>query len=135
MPAETRPVPTPPATRTRPAQIPTRAAHDRHRWEAAVLASEVHRNSRTIALVLSHYADDAGYLPPGGPQDVLVLAEAAGMSGKNVRLSLRYLENRGFIRRPTVTEWAHQDAVRPITLTLPRAFTRPVPARPGETER
>lgn len=113
--------------------VPRREHYDRHRWESVVIASDLHRGSRLVALTLAHYAGDAGYLPPGGIQHPDVLAAATNLSTKNIRLSINQLQARGLIRRPDIATWTHE-AVRPITLTLPRSARRE-PANTSEAER
>lgn len=132
----TRVVPTPrdiarsgPQTHS-PAPAPTPTAptgagvYDRRSWERAVLSGGLHRNSRYIAFVLSHHADARGALPANGVQDAARLVELTGLSGKNVRLSLNYLQHHGYLTRPDIHTWPAERGVRPATLTMP-------PAAPG----
>ncbi|MFF0598086.1 hypothetical protein [Streptomyces antibioticus] len=105
------------------AAVPVREPYDRHTWEAAVMASSLHRGTRLIAFVLAHYAGDAGYLPPGGRQHLTSLTASTGHNPRNCRLSLQQLENARFISRPPMAAW-HDDRVRPVTLTLPPAGFR-----------
>ncbi|MDQ0829513.1 hypothetical protein QF032_001357 [Streptomyces achromogenes] len=123
-----------------PAQ--TRPPFDRHGWERTVITSSLHHNPRHVALLLSHYADDAGYLPPGGPQHVESLSSGTGLSGRLVRQSLTQLEHYGLISRPPIHGWDTRRGIRPLTLTTPRTrpgseaaegAVRTEPAHPGET--
>jgi hypothetical protein len=123
------------------AGVPTRAAFDRHRWERMVITSSLHHNPRHVALLLAHYADDAGYLPPGGPQHVDSLSSGTGLTGRLVRQALTHLEQYGFISRPPIHGWDARRGVRPLTLATPRmrpgsqaaeGAVRTEPAHPGE---
>lgn len=124
-------------TRTTQETAPTTAAaapepYTRQAWELSIMLSNLHRSSRHVALVLSHYADVHGELAEGGVQDVAALELATGLSGKNVRLSLTALERRGWLRRPDIREWPAGRGVRPVTLTMPPAAARPEPPHSGE---
>ena len=112
-----------------PADAEADAVYDRGSWERAVLDSDLHRNSRYVALVLAHHADPHGELPAGGAQDATVLVALTGLSGKNVRASLSHLMHRGYIRRPSIHSWSAEQGVRPVTLTMPPA--RPARPSPG----
>jgi len=116
------PTPTPAAVA---ALVPRREAFDRHGWEARVMASDLHRNTRTVAFVLAHHGGDAGHLPSGGPQSAARLAHLARITPKQARLSLQQLEVRHFIARPPIGEWPPTSVVRPVTLTIPPARTEP----------
>lgn len=109
-----------------------REPYDRARWERAVILSDLHRGSRLVALVLSHYADGSGHLAQGGIQESAALQLATGLTGKNVRLSMKHLQHRGFLTRPDICTWSRQDVVRPVTLTMPPAAARPEPPHSGE---
>ncbi|AVV46435.1 hypothetical protein PYK79_45075 [Streptomyces sp. ID05-04B] len=124
------------------AAVPTREPFDRHQWERAVITSSLHHNPRHVALLLAHFADDAGYLPPGGPQHVDSLTASTGLTSRLVRQSLTHLEAYGFVSRPPIHGWDPRKGVRPLTLTTPPArvalSTPPArvalsmpPARPG----
>ncbi|MEH0547317.1 hypothetical protein QA802_30790 [Streptomyces sp. B21-105] len=123
-----------------PAAVPTREPFDRHRWERRVSTSSLHHNPRHVALLLAHYADDAGYLPPGGPQHVDSLSSGTGLTGRLVRQALTHLEAYGFISRPPINGWDPRKGVRPVTLVTPRlrpgsdaeGAVRTEPAHPGE---
>lgn len=114
------------------AAVPVRAAYDRHAWEAAVLASGMHRNTRIIAFVLAHLAGDAGYLPAGGAHSVGRLTHLARITPKQVRLALQQLTNWHYLERPDTRDWPAVHEVRPVSLTVP---PRPAPEQaddPGE---
>jgi hypothetical protein len=104
-----------------PADVPTREPYDRLRWEQAVIASSLHHTAKHIALMLSHYAGDAGCLPAGGPQHGEAMATATGHGGRWVRQALTQLEVYRLISRPNIQSWSADRGVRPITLTLPLA--------------
>ncbi|WP_329338549.1 hypothetical protein OG866_26985 [Streptomyces sp. NBC_00663] len=110
---DTTPVPTP-AALARP-----RGSYDRHRWEAAVLASGLQRLGRHLALTLAHLAGPAGQLPAGGRHDAGHLASVLRLDAKRVRLTLTELEQAGWIHRPDIRTWEPRQMLRPITLTLP----------------
>lgn len=110
--------------------IPTREPHNRHQWEQAVIASSLHHTAKHVALTLSHFAGDAGYLPAGGPQHGEEMAAATGHGGRWVRQALTQLEVYRLISRPNIHSWSADRGVRPITLTLPLA-PRPLYAEDG----
>ncbi|MFF6825024.1 hypothetical protein [Streptomyces longwoodensis] len=95
-----------------------RRMFDRYGWTEAVLASQLRPGDRTVALVLAHHADAAGYLPPGGRHKLGRLAVQAGMSRDGVRRALAALQQAGFIERPDVSTWSRR-VMYPVTLTLP----------------
>ncbi|NEB00600.1 hypothetical protein [Streptomyces sp. SID13726] len=96
--------------------------YDRHRWEAAVLGSQMHRSTRLVALTLAHHAGEMGHIPAGDLQDPDVLAEATGLVTRHVRQALAHLGRYGWMRRPGPdTATRGRAAKRPITLTLPGA--------------
>ncbi|WP_411090822.1 hypothetical protein [Streptomyces sp. 049-1] len=118
-----------------PAALAPPEGYDRARWEAAVISSSLHRNSRIIAFVLAHLADADGRLPAGGVQHAGRLAHLARITAKQARMSLTQLESRHFIARPDIHTWEPQNAVvRPITLTVPSSSTRRTEAHTGETD-
>lgn len=106
--------------------------YTRQAWERSIMLSNLHRGTRHVALVLSHYADAQGELPEGGVQDVAAMELATGLSGRNVRLSVAQLERRGWLRRPDIRDWPAGRGVRPVTLTMPPAAARPEPPHTGE---
>lgn len=120
--------------------IPVREPYDRHRWERAVIDSSLHHTAKHVAMVLAHYADDAGYLAPDGPQHVERLMADTGHSGRFVRTALTALETYRLISRPNIHGWSARQGVRPVTLTLPLAprptdaggAVRTDPAHPGQ---
>ncbi|KPC86279.1 hypothetical protein ADL35_12415 [Streptomyces sp. NRRL WC-3753] len=108
-----------------PAALAPPATYARARWESAVMASDLHRNSRIIAFVLAHHADADGHLPAGGIQHATRLAHLGRITPRQARLSLAQLGARGFITRPDIATWEPQDdVVRPITLTMPAPSAR-----------
>lgn len=120
-----RSVPTPrdlAAARPAPAPVPVRPAFDRHRWEAAVLDSDsgLDSHARLIALILSHHAGEAGYLPSGRTQEGPVLARRSGMAARLARQAMTRLALEGFLSRPPREKWTHPRP-RPVTLTMPAA--------------
>lgn len=124
-------------TRTTQETAPTTTAaapepYRREAWERSVMLSNLHRGTRHVALVLSHYADAQGELPENGVQHVAAMELATGMGGKNIRLSLTALERRGWLRRPDIRDWPAGRGVRPVTLTMPPAAARPEPPHNGE---
>jgi hypothetical protein len=104
------------------AAVPDRGPYQREAWTRALLKSSLHPHARLLGLALAHLSGDGGYLPPGGPQHGEQLAAATGLFGKHVRLSLSQLGQRGFLSRPPMETW-HEEAVRPLTLTMPPAAT------------
>jgi len=116
-----------------PASLPIRPLFDRAAWTEAVIASDLQRDQRHIALVLAHFADPFGELAPGGHQEAAKLSRAARMAPKRVRISLHDLELRGFIRRPSIHTWERQNLVRPVTLTVP-AERPPLPLAAGDAD-
>jgi hypothetical protein len=134
-----RPVPTPgdlaiahrPAAPATPAPVPA-APYDRHRWEQAVIISDLHRNTRTAAFVLAHHADESGVLSAGGPQSAGRLAHLARITPKQARLALQQLENWHYIVRPDIRDWPPNNPVRPVALTLPPLPARTEPPHTGE---
>ncbi|WP_435252065.1 hypothetical protein [Streptomyces tendae] len=108
-----------------PAALAPPRAYDRARWEAAVLASDLHRNSRMVAFVLAHLADADGRLPAGGVQHAGRLAHLARITPKQARMSLMQLEVRHFIARPDIATWQPKgEVVRPISLETPAPSAR-----------
>ena len=134
-----RPVPTPgdltiahrQVAPTNPVPEPV-GAYDRHRWEQAVLASELHRNTRIAAFVLAHHADEFGVLHAGGVQSASRLAHLARITPKQARLALQQLENWHFTERPDLRDWPPSNPVRPVALTLPPLPVRTEPPHTGE---
>lgn len=108
-----------------PAPVVEAAAepYDRHRWEALVLGTSLHRGTRLVALTLSHFAGEAGEIPEGAFQHPDVLGSLTGMSARNVRLSLSQLERHWYVSRPGIATWT-RETLRPITLTMPPARAR-----------
>lgn len=109
------------------------AGYDRHRWEEALLATELpHHAARVFGWGLAHLAGDTGRLA-GGATHADRLAEALRLTGRQVRLSLQQLETAGLISRPDIHTWQPRHLMRPITLTLPAEATpRQEPAHTGE---
>lgn len=133
-----RPIPTPgdlaiahrpPAAATRqvvtarPVDAPP---YDRHAWEQALYASELHPHDKLVAALLAHHAGPAGHLRPGGPQRPEQLARTAGVSANGARMALAALERDGYLTRPDIHSWTRRQ-VWPITLTLPPAKSRTEP--------
>ncbi|WP_432135846.1 hypothetical protein [Streptomyces sp. bgisy154] len=98
-----------------------RSMFDRHRWERALLSSDVSIPARAVGLVLAHHAaTTAGYLQPGGPQRPDHLARETHISPAGVRRALTALEDAGLLTRPDIHTWRAR-RVWPVTLTLPPA--------------
>lgn len=140
-----RAIPTPRDLAARPARQavplaaaglqPTAAVYDRHRWEEALSATVLpHYAARLLGWGLAHLADGSGYLPPGSTRTER-LGAAAGLSLRQVRMSLGHLQTAGLIVRPDADTWRPQELSRPITLTMPAALTggaqRTEPAHPA----
>lgn len=122
---DTRTVPTPAAL------APPRGTYDRHRWEAAVLASTLQRHTRQLALTLAHYAGPSGQLPAGGQHDAGHLSLAMALDAKRVRLALTELEQAGWLYRPDIHTWQPRHMLRPITLTFPAGRSDQQPPHTG----
>lgn len=121
----TRPTPRIMATaprRTNPSPLP----YTRPVWEQAVLSGDLHSNARLVALILAHHAGESGYLPAGQVQDARNLARDCALFGKFVRISLTFLEEQGYISRPSIHDWK-EPRPRPVTLTLPPSYRPPSP--------
>ncbi|MCH5677853.1 hypothetical protein [Streptomyces gilvus] len=111
--AQRKPTPPAPASRL--------AAYDRHAWEEALMAPPLqHHAARLLGWGLAHMAGERGYLPPG-TTDTGELARPLRLTGKQVRLSLRQLEQAGLVSRPDIRTWEPKNLLRPISLTLPTA--------------
>lgn len=106
-------------TPTPAALAPPRGTYDRHRWEAAILASNLQRHGRQLALTLAHHAGASGQLPAGGRHDAGHLAADTRLDARRVRLALSDLEHGGWIHRPDIHTWEPRQMLRPITLTFP----------------
>ncbi|MEV6125142.1 hypothetical protein AB0M23_32320 [Streptomyces sp. NPDC052077] len=107
-----------------PSAVPP--VYDRARWEAAVIGSDLHRNSRIVALLLAHYADARGELP-AGVYRAGRLGHLARITPRQARISLVQLHHHRFIRRPAGTAGhAGEHSEAPVSLTLP--VPRPQPA-------
>ncbi|MEU6491119.1 hypothetical protein ABZ890_12080 [Streptomyces sp. NPDC046984] len=129
----TKPTPTPLAIAHRPAasQHSVTPSFDRHRWEQTLLAVDLpHHSARVLGFGLAHLAGTSGYLAPGTAHADR-LGDTFHLTGKQVRLSLRQLEDRGLITRPDIHTWQPQDLVRPVTLTIPTAPARTEPPHSG----
>ncbi|WP_405930346.1 hypothetical protein [Streptomyces sp. NBC_00827] len=131
--ASARPTPRIMATsprRTGPLTVQAAPPYDRRMWEQAVLSGDLHSNARLVALVLAHHAGASGHLPAGHVQDARRLTRDCGLDGKFTRVSLNFLEERGYIARPSIHDW-QEPRPRPVTLTLPATDRPPSPgARP-----
>ncbi|MFM9628960.1 hypothetical protein ACKI10_15215 [Streptomyces galilaeus] len=116
------------STRTAPtpAVLAPPRGYDRDRWVNAVLASNLQRNQRHLALILAHRAGASGELPAGGKlQEAGHLAGDMHLDPKRVRLVLTELETAGWIRRPDIHTWSPGYMVRPISLVFPAAADAP----------
>lgn len=103
------------------ALAPRPTLYDRHRWEEALLAAPLeHHAARLLGWGLAHFAGTRGYLPPG-TTDAERLSRPLRLSVKQVRMSLRQLQEAGLISRPDMRTWQPKELSRPITLTLPPA--------------
>lgn len=116
-----------------PPPPPLPPAFDRYRWTEAVLSSDLHLNSRAVALVLAHLADAAGHLPAGGhQQETSSLAARTSLRPAKIRRALSRLTQHGYIERPSFDTWRPLHVTRPITLCLPLAAATPTPAQPEQ---
>ncbi|MEU5111682.1 helix-turn-helix domain-containing protein [Streptomyces longwoodensis] len=107
-----------------------RRMFDRYGWTEQLLAAGLRPGDRTVALVLAHHADPAGYLPAGGRHKLGRLAWQAGMSRDGVRRALAALQQAGFIDRPDLSGWSRR-VMYPVTLTLPADAPSASPAAPA----
>ncbi|MFJ9381915.1 hypothetical protein [Streptomyces sp. NPDC101455] len=114
-----------------PAALSRPAGYDRHRWEEALLASDMrHDNALLLGWALAHMAGTAGYLP-AGTTSADRLAGRSRLNARQVRLSLTQLDRAGLISRPDIRTWEPKELVRPITLTLPASSARTEPPHTG----
>lgn len=103
----------------RPEATAAALPYDRRAWERAVMSGgDLHSNARLVALVLAHHAGESGHVPAGHVQDARNLTRDCGMDGKYVRVSLTFLEELGYIARPSIHVW-REPQPRPVTLVLP----------------
>ncbi|MFI5995889.1 hypothetical protein ACIBAC_29065 [Streptomyces sp. NPDC051362] len=102
-----------------------RTLYDRHRWEEALLAAELHHhNTLLLGWSLAHLAGAQGYLPAGSTH-IDRLAKRAHLTSKAVRLSLSILMRAGLVTRPDISTWEPRELTRPITLTMPTGLPHP----------
>ncbi|MFJ8140625.1 hypothetical protein [Streptomyces sp. NPDC096013] len=106
--------------------------YDRAQWERAVMSSPLHRNTRIVAFVLAHHADELGVVCAGGVQAPTRLEHLARITPKQARLALQQLENWHFFVRPDIRDWPPGSPVRPLALTLPPLAARAEPPHTGE---
>lgn len=124
--------PRPPQTSPARAAAAPSAQYERIRWESAVLARQLHRNDKLVALVLAHYAGPGGLLPEDGVQRTDRMHAMTGLSPASTRQALKNLQKAGLLWRPSGEGRTPTEAARPITLTVPaRRWTpRHTGARP-----
>jgi hypothetical protein len=119
---ETRqPVPTPPTA----AQAAPPVPYERTRWEAAVLARQLHHRETVVALILSHHAGPGGILPQDGIQRSERMRATTRIGSEAIRQSLSTLERHGLISREPYTPEVSRRVSRAIVLTIPARPERP----------
>jgi hypothetical protein len=122
---------------TEPRHVPTPAAdaappvpYERTRWEAAVLARQLHHRETVVALILSHYAGTGGILPEDGIQRSERIRNLTRIGSQSVRESLSALERQGLLSRLPYSAGASRRGARAIVLTIP--VRRERPPHPGD---
>ncbi|MFM9473979.1 hypothetical protein [Streptomyces scabiei] len=101
------------------------APYERNRWEAAVLARQLHYRTLAVALILSHHAGPGGILAQDGIQRTGRMRDLTMISSENIRQALRYLEVLGLLERLPLSAGAGRGAARGIVLTVPARRERP----------
>ncbi|MFI0528521.1 hypothetical protein ACH3XX_00555 [Streptomyces scabiei] len=109
---------------------PVAPPYERTRWEAAVLAEQMHYREIAVALILAHHAGPGGILAENGIQRTERMRRLVKISPVSVRQALNSLQGRGLLRRLPPSPGATRAAARGIVLTVP--VRRERPPHPGE---
>lgn len=114
-----------PAPADHAAAPPTPVPYERTRWEAAVLARQLHHRETVVALILSHHAGPGGILPEDGVQRSERMRMLTRIGSGSIRESLSALERHGLISRLPYSPGASRRVARAIVLTVPARRERP----------
>ncbi|WP_060879978.1 hypothetical protein [Streptomyces scabiei] len=104
---------------------PVAPPYERTRWEAAVLAEQMHYREIAVALILAHHAGPGGILAENGIQRTERMRKLVKIAPVSVRQALNSLQGRGLLQRLPHSPGATRAAARGIALTVPVRRERP----------